>query len=109
MPRYKVLKKGFFGGKLYDPNGKRRVLHTAKPYPKSTKGLKKGQAAAEQVPSWLERLPDESPADEQKRRDEEEEAKRLEAEKLENDQKDIADASFMGEGESADANGVETL
>ena len=45
MPSYKVIAPGF-DGKLYDPNGKRRVLHRSEPFPK-----KNGK---EQVPSWLE-------------------------------------------------------
>lgn len=46
MPSYKVVGKGFHGGKMYDPKGKRRELHTDKPFP--SKGGK------ENVPSWLE-------------------------------------------------------
>jgi hypothetical protein len=109
MPRYKVIAPGFFNGKTYNPNGKRRVLHTDKPFPKSTKGVKKGETAQEMVPSWLKRLPDESLADEQKRKDAEAAAALAAKEKAENDRKDIGDASFMGEGEKADFGDVETL
>lgn len=45
MPSYKVIAKGF-DGRVYDPNGKRNVLHRDEPFPK-----KNGK---EQVPSWLE-------------------------------------------------------
>lgn len=45
MPSYKVIAKGF-DGRVYDPNGKRNVLHRDTPFPK-----KDGK---EQVPSWLE-------------------------------------------------------
>ncbi len=46
MPGYKVLEKGFFGGMTYDPEGKRKELHTDKPL--------------DPVPSWLEPLPEET-------------------------------------------------
>lgn len=108
MPRYKVIETGFFNGKMYSPNGKRKELHTAEPFPKSTKGLKKGQKGVEQVPSWLKRLPDQSPAEEQARIAVEEAEALAAAEALANDQKEIENASFMGEGEKADS-GVETL
>lgn len=32
MPSYQVKRKGFFGGKLYDPDGKRPVLSVDKPF-----------------------------------------------------------------------------
>lgn len=108
MPRYKVLKPGFFNGKTYSPTGKRKVLHTSKPFPKTTKGVKKGDAAIELIPSWLERLPDESLTDEKAREEAEAVAALAAAEKADNDKQDIIDASFMGEGEKADT-GVETL
>ena len=44
MPQYKVTKKAFFNGKLYDPEGKRRVLTVDKPFSKELK------------PSWVEPL-----------------------------------------------------
>ena len=40
MPQYRVKERGFFNGRIYDPNGKRPVLVTAEPLDK--------------VPSWLE-------------------------------------------------------
>ena len=42
MPQYKVKSVGFYEGKLYDPEGKRKVLNTDKPFPKG------------KIPSWVE-------------------------------------------------------
>ena len=41
MPKYKVLKKGFFGGVLREPGGKHDPVITSKPFPKN------------ETPSWL--------------------------------------------------------
>jgi|TARA_R110000744_G_scaffold380326_3_gene500753 hypothetical protein len=41
MPQYKVVSKGFFGGKLYDPDGKRSTLNVDKPFTDKT------------IPSWV--------------------------------------------------------
>lgn len=41
MPQYQVVSKGFFGGKLYDPSGKRPVLSVDKPFTDKT------------IPSWV--------------------------------------------------------
>lgn len=41
MPQYRVTAPGFYDGKLYDPNGKRRVLTVAKAFTKKD------------LPSWL--------------------------------------------------------
>ena len=100
MPSYKVLQKGFYGGRQYDPAGKRPVLHTDKPFP--SKGGK------EQVPSWLEAIKSETPAKAKARKAAETKAANAAKKKAEQDQKDIADASFMGEGESGQS-AVETL
>lgn len=100
MPSYKVLKQGFFNGRLYDPEGKRPVLHTDKPFPK--KGNK------EQVPTWLEPMKTETAAQKKKREAAEKKAADAAAQKTEDDQKEIADASFMGDGEQSGSN-VETL
>lgn len=100
MPSYKVLQKGFYGGRQYDPAGKRPVLHTDKPFP--SKGGK------EQVPSWLEAIKSETPAQAKARKAAETKAANAAKKKAEQDQKDIADASFMGEGESGQS-AVETL
>ena len=54
MPSYRVLKQGFFGGRLYDPKGKRRVLHT--------------EEAFKKVPSWLESIKTEAPAQSSQRK-----------------------------------------
>lgn len=100
MPSYKVLKQGFFGGKLYSPEGKRSVLHTEKPFPSKDK--------KEQVPSWLEAIKSETPAQAKARKTAETKATKAAAKKAEDDKKDIDEASFMGDGEST-ANPVETL
>lgn len=101
MPSYKVLQKGFYGGRQYDPAGKRPVLHTDKPFP--SKGGK------EQVPSWLEATAKpETAAQAKARKAAETKAANAAKKKAEQDQKDIAEASFMGEGESGQS-AVETL
>lgn len=99
MPSYKVLKPGFFGGRLYDPEGKRRVLHTDKKFPMKGK--------VEQVPTWLEAIKTETAAQKASREASDLKAAEAAALKNEADQKEIADASFMGAGESV--NTVETL
>lgn len=101
MPSYKVLQKGFYGGRQYDPAGKRPVLHTDKPFP--SKGGK------EQVPSWLEATAKpETPAQAKARKAAETKAANAAKKQAEQDQKDIAEASFMGDGEQA-SSAVETL
>ena len=49
MPSYKVISPGFFAGKLYLPDGKRRVLSVDKPFKKTPKWLQaiKAETAAE--------------------------------------------------------------
>lgn len=74
MPSYKVIKPGFFDGRLYDPNGKRRVLHTDKQFPVT------GRKKVEQVPNWLQRVDDESTEDRRGRESKEREALRETAE-----------------------------
>ena len=102
MPSYKVIKKGFYNGTIYDPNGKRRVLHTEKPFPSKDK--------KEQVPSWLEAIKAETAAQAKARKAAETKATNAAKKKAEDDQKDIDNASFLGDGESTktDSN-VETL
>ena len=99
MPSYKVLKQGFFGGKLYNPDGKRNTLHTEKPFPSKDK--------KEQVPTWLEAIVGETPAQAKARKGAETKAANAAAKKAKDDKQEIADASFMGEGEAS--NTVETL
>ena len=100
MPSYNVIKKGFHAGKIYDPEGKRKVLHTEKPFPSKNK--------KEQVPSWLEPIKAETPAQAKARKTAEKKAAEAAKKKAAEDQKDIADASFLGEGENTESN-VETL
>lgn len=96
MPTYKVIAPGFHNGKMYSPEGKRRVLHTDKPFKKN------------EMPSWLSEMPKESAAVRKKREEQEASAAAAAAEKAEQDQRDIEDASFMGEGEQS-GGAVETL
>jgi len=99
MPSYKVLKKGFFGGCSYDPDGKRSVLHTSKKFPMKGK--------TEQVPDWLEAIKGETAAQAIARETAEAKAREADEVKAKADQNDIAEASFLGEGESTST--VETL
>lgn len=54
MPSYKVVAPGF-DGKLYHPEGRRKILHREKPFPS-----KNGK---EQVPSWLEPMKESAKSD----------------------------------------------
>lgn len=99
MPSYKVLHKGFFGGRIFDPEGKRPVLHTETPFP-SVKGV-------EQVPEWLQALKTETPAQASARKGAETKARKASDKKAKEDTAMISDASFMGSGESSSQ--VETL
>lgn len=96
MPQYKVIAPGFYDGKMYAPDGKRRVLHTDKPFNKKNP-----------MPSWVEVMKPESAAVKKKREAQEESRSVADAEKAEQDEQDIKDASFMGDGEAGSA--VETL
>lgn len=100
MPSYKVISKGFHGGHLYDPQGKRRVLHTEKPFVKNKK---------EYVPSWLETIKPETAAQAKARKGAETKAANAEKKKAADDKKEIDSASFMGDGEAPKSNAVETL
>lgn len=95
MPQYKVIADGFYGDKLYSPTGKRRVLHTDKPL--------------KPVPSWVKAIAPETAAEKKKRLAVEKVAEKADAEKAEQDQKDIGDATFLGEGESESGSAVETI
>lgn len=107
MPSYKVIKPGFFHGRLYDPLGKRPVLHIDKPFP-FKKDEKTGKnTKVEDVPSWLEPGKPETAAQVKKRIAAETKAANAAAEKSEADQKEIDEASFMGAGEKSST--VETL
>ncbi len=96
MPQYKVIAPGFYEGKMYSPEGKRRVLHTDMPFNKKNP-----------IPSWVEEMKSETAAQKKKREAAERKAAGADAEKAEQDEKDIADASFMGDGEAGSS--VETL
>lgn len=130
MPSYKVLQQGFFNGRLYDPKGKRPVLHTEEPFPfKVDKDGKKTKV--EDVPSWVERMKEEDIVQVSTGITVKELKSKLESlnvefksnatkavliEQLEiaeltakvaADKKEIDEASFMGEGEKSKV--VETL
>ena len=99
MPRYKVIAPGFANGMLYNPEGKRRVLNTDKPFTKKNP-----------MPSWLADMPKESDAACKKREAQEASQAETDSDKSEQDQKDIKEASFLGEGESGEAgSSVQTL
>jgi len=97
MPSYKVIAPGFYDSKLYDPEGKRKVLTVDKPFNKKNK------------PSWVGDMPKESAAVKKKREAQEASQQAAAADKAEQDGKDIAEASFLGEGESAADNVIETI
>lgn len=99
MPVYDVVKPGFMNGRLYDPNGKRKVLHTDKPL--------------KPVPEWLTKRRDETAAEKKKRQAAEKKA-RDEAEKAQAEQKVEKDnVTFMGDepdtGATQPGGNVETL
>ncbi len=96
MPRYKVLEPGFYGSVLYKPDHPRRnVLVTDKPFPKG------------KLPSWLKPMKDETATAAKARVKKDTAADKAAQTKAADDQKDIQNASFLGEGENA--NPVETL
>jgi len=96
MPQYKVIAPGFYDGKMYSPEGKRRVLHTDMPFNKKNP-----------MPSWVEAMKEETATQKKKRVAAEKKTVAADAEKAEQDGKDIQGASFMGNGEAGSA--VETL
>jgi len=125
MPSYKVLESGFYGGRMYAPDGKRPVLHTDKPFP--------SKDGKEQIPKWVERIGEKSVQQQALTNNDVQSVKELKAEltelgvefkgnaskatltelleshkKTQQDRQDIAEASFMGEGEQASST-VETL
>jgi len=98
MPRYKVDAPGFFDGELYKPDGKRNILTVDKPFTKDNP-----------MPSWVSKMPTESAAAKKKREARETKAAEDDAAKNKSDNKDIADASFLGAGESGSGSQVETI
>ena len=93
MPKYKVIEKGFYEGKLYDPNGKRQFVFTDKPFKK--------------IPSWLEAVKAETAVEKKKRLALEKKTADADKKKAEDDKKAVDDLTFMGDGEKS--NNVETL
>lgn len=60
MPTYKVVKKGFYGGIFYDPDGKRAMLTTdkpLKPIPKWLESTKSKKVKVEEEESFLDSSP----------------------------------------------------
>jgi len=92
MPRYQVLKPGFYDGKMYDPEGKRKTLTTDKAFKK--------------CPSWLKPIKDESAAQRKKREADEVKQAEVDAEKAAEDKKDIDAVTFTQPPSTAQ---VETL
>lgn len=82
MPKYKVKAKGFFGGKMYDPDGKRTYVVVDKPFKK--------------CPLWLEPMKAETAAEKKKREAAEKRQSKIDAEKAEIDKAEIEGASFLG-------------
>lgn len=102
MPRYKVIAVGQFNAMLYSPTGKRRVLHTDKPFPdaKSTKKDSSGNTlikkGAELVPSWLQRIPDETAKQKAARLEAEQLVQASDKEQLEQQETDQKLVTFAG-------------
>lgn len=95
MPQYKVIARGFHGGKLYDPAGKRTVLNTDKPFTK-------GKKSKNPMPSWLAEMPKETPELKEKRLAYEKAQDDLDEAKSEADKAELAAASTEGgEGEAS--------
>lgn len=94
MPVYRVIEKGFYDGRLYDPAGKRRTITRDKPFSKA------------EMPSWVEPIKQTAAAAKSAAASKKKAA--ATKKKVEDDQKDIQAASFMGDGEAAGAD-VETL
>ena len=92
MPRYKVLKPGFYSDRLYDPNGKRNELTTDKPL--------------DPCPSWLESIKEESATARKKREAADAKAAKEAADKAKEDKKDVDAAMFTQPPAAAQ---VETL
>lgn len=90
MPRYKVKAPGFFGGKMYHPEGKRPILHVDKPF------------TEKDMPSWVEEMPDETAEETEARLQREAAEADAAKEKNDQDQQDIDDMTFLGDGESSD-------
>ena len=92
MPRYQVVKPGFYDGKLYDPEGKRKTLTTDKAFKK--------------CPSWLKPIQGETAAQKKKREADEAKQAKADAEKQAEDKKDLDAVTFTEPPKSAQ---VETL
>lgn len=94
MPSYRVKQQGFHDGRLYDPNGKRRVLHTDKPL--------------KPVPKWVEPMEEETAAQRKKRLAKEKKAA-VAAKEAEQEKKKAVDAVTFTEAPATTQSNVETL
>lgn len=81
MPSYKVTSVGFMFGRLYDPNGKRKILHADKPL--------------KPVPSWLEPIKEETSAQRKKRVAAEKKTKADAAESQKQKQTEVDSVNFI--------------
>lgn len=88
MPSYKVIRLGFFDGRLYDPEGKRTVLHVEK--------------ELSPVPSWLVLVDEPKSAKKNEKNNLKQALKRAKR-----DKRSIEESFLIGEGERAST--VETL
>ncbi len=87
MPQYKVIAPGFYDGRLYDPQGKRKTLSIDLPFNKKNP-----------MPTWLTKIPEESKALKEKREALEKSQKEADDQKALDDKNDIANASTEGDG-----------
>lgn len=85
MPLYKVLEKGFFDGVTYDPNGKRKMLETDKPF--------------KVCPMWLEAVKGETPQQKAARTKAANKAKEEAEAKAKQDAIDVAAVTFTESAE----------
>lgn len=81
MPSYRVKEKGFFGGQMYDPKGKRRILHSDKPL--------------KPVPKWLDPIVDTSPKKSKRAEAAEAKAAKEAEEKAKADKVEVDAATFI--------------
>lgn len=115
MVTYKVIEKGFHGGKTYDPHGKRRTLHVEKAFKKCPSWLEpikaeKATASDSNGPTVkdLKAKLKELGIEFNKSAKKDELVELLANAEKNADNQEIENASFMGEGEQAGSS-VETL
>lgn len=117
MASYKVIEKGFHGGKTYDPHGKRRTLHVEKAFKKCPSWLEpikaeKSQSSNSDNGPTVKDLKDkltELGIEFNKSAKKDELVELLANAEKKADDQEIENASFMGVGEQASGSNVETL